>query len=111
MLKIRLKLKNKERNGIKLEDRESFIKYKKLVWYFTSKNLYKVDNIELRSVYFRLDHKFSILEGFKQKISPEIIGSYINLEIIEAKLNCSKQDKCNITKEEPMSSFEKIIGD
>ncbi len=105
------KKKQRERKGIKDDDRAQFNIFKKLVWYYTNKNLQEVDNIELRSIYFHLDHKFSILEGFKQSISPEIIGNNINLEILEASINCSKQDNCSITKEELISSFEKLIGD
>lgn len=105
------KKKLREKNGIKDEERHLFKNYKKLAWYYTNKNLEEIENIELRSMHMHLDHKFSILEGFKQGISPEIIGSNLNLEILEAKINCSKQDKCSITKEVLISSFEKLIGD
>lgn len=51
-----------------------------------------------------IDHKFSISEGFKKKISPEIIGSIINLNIIKFSENSSKQSKCSL-------SLEKLIKD
>ena len=105
------KKKQREKNGINDSDRYLFAQYNKLVWYYTNQDLKELEGIELRSVYFHLDHKFSILEGFKEDISPDIIGSNINLEIIGAKENLTKLSKCSITKEELLSSFEKLIGD
>ena len=49
---------------------------------------------------YQLDHKFSILEGFKQGISPEIIGNINNLEFIPWEENNIKKDKCSITESE-----------
>lgn len=54
---------------------------------------------------FHLDHKFSIMEGFKNNIPPYIIGSIINLEFIPYQENCSKRDKCSITKNELFRLF------
>jgi len=48
----------------------------------------------------QLDHKFSILEGFKQGISPELIGNINNLEFIPWRENMVKGSKCSITIEE-----------
>lgn len=98
--------------GISDLDKAGFKVYYKLVWYFTNLNTKLVENIEKRSIYFHLDHKYSIKSGFLEKISPEILGSSINLEIIPYSENCSKGSKCSITKEELLSSFEKLkIGD
>jgi len=44
-----------------------------------------------------LDHKYSILEGFKNKISPTIIGDIKNLEFIPWEENIKKRTKCSIT--------------
>ena len=41
-------------------------------------------------------------------ISPEIISSYVNLEMLTAYENESKQDKCSITKEQLMEMYNKI---
>lgn len=105
------KQKIREKNGILDKDRNTFYQYRSLVRYFTNKNLKEIKDIEKRSKYFHLDHKFSILEGFKQNISPEIIGNNINLEIILSSKNLSKSSKCSISKEELLTSFEKLIGD
>lgn len=88
-------------------NRPLFEKYRKLVWYYTKQEVHNIADIDLRGKDYHLDHKFSVIEGFKENISPEIIGNNCNLEIIRATDNCSKQGKCSITKEELMSSFEK----
>lgn len=93
---------------IDIKDKEEFKKYYKLVWFYTNKNIKYVKNIHLRGKLYNLDHKFSICEGFKQGISPDIIGSYVNLEIITKKENCSKQEKCSISKEELLKLFNEI---
>ncbi len=49
---------------------------------------------------FHLDHKFSIIEGFKHNIKPEIIGNIKNLEFIPWKENLKKRANCSITIEE-----------
>lgn len=49
---------------------------------------------------YHLDHKYSILEGFKNKIKPEIIASLNNLVFIPWRDNVVKRTKCSITKEE-----------
>lgn len=104
--------KRYNKGGIPEENKSEFKQYYKLVWYFTNINLNLVENIEKRSIYYHLDHKYSIKKGFLENISPEIIGSSINLEIISFSDNCSKGAKCSISKEDLLSSFEKLkIGD
>ena len=49
---------------------------------------------------YELDHKFSITEGFKQNVDPEVIGHYSNLELLPKDDNRSKRIKCSITLEE-----------
>ena len=49
---------------------------------------------------YQLDHKFSIIEGFKQNISPEIIGNIVNLEFLTWEENLRKQGNCSITIKE-----------
>jgi predicted DNA-binding protein YlxM (UPF0122 family)/Zn-finger protein len=46
---------------------------------------------------YHLDHKYSILEGFKNKIPPNIIGDIKNLEFIPWKENIKKRTKNSIT--------------
>jgi len=56
---------------------------------------------------FHLDHKYSKLEGFKNKISPDVIGHICNLEMIPYNENTSKRDKCSITLETLLEDIKK----
>ena len=65
-------------------------------------NQYTMENYQKRGVSgiegsYQLDHKYSILEGFKQGIAPEIIGAINNLEFIPWEENASKRTNCSIT--------------
>ena len=55
---------------------------------------------------YNVDHKFSIVEGFKNNISPVIIGDIVNLEMLPFKENISKNSKCSITLNELYKSYE-----
>jgi hypothetical protein len=52
-----------------------------------------------------LDHKYSIYQGFIDKIDPKIIGSVCNLQILPFNENISKGCRCSITKEELISEY------
>ena len=52
-----------------------------------------------------IDHKFSISNGFDQKISPLIIGSIYNLEYILTCVNSSKGPKNSITLEDLLKKY------
>jgi len=73
--------------------------YKRKVMNQTNKSLKNnhLKNIEKRSFDFHLDHKFSIVEGFKNNIDPMIIGHIKNLEMISAQKNTKKSRKCSIS--------------
>lgn len=77
--------------------------YKSEVLSVTNKQpIEKLKNYDKRGVsgidgVYHLDHKFSIIEGFKQNIKPEIIGNINNLEFIPWKENLSKGSECSIT--------------
>lgn len=49
---------------------------------------------------YNLDHKFSVIEGFKQGVGPAIIGHTSNLHMIPWEANLVKQGECWITLEE-----------
>lgn len=49
---------------------------------------------------YNLDHKYSIIEGFKNNIDPKIIGHISNLEMLPWKENLVKQGSCSITLKE-----------
>jgi hypothetical protein len=84
------------------EKTESQLYYKK-VWKITNsqdlnslENFNKRGRVDLRDDAHHLDHKFSIYEGFKQNIDPEIIGNINNLEMLPSNINISKGSKCSI---------------
>lgn len=89
---------------------DDFKKYKSLVNRYTDKSILfygnLVENLELRSREFQLDHKYSIKMGFINDIPPEIIGSIVNLEILPARLNNSKKAKCSITKKQLFQQYK-----
>ena len=60
-------------------------------------NFEKRGNIKFKKDAYHIDHKFSISEGFKQGVPPEIIGDIVNLEMIPAIENIRKYGKCSIT--------------
>jgi hypothetical protein len=50
------------------------------------------------------DHKFSVFEGFQQKIHPNIVASRDNLELVPISANRSNGRKCSITRDELLNS-------
>lgn len=80
-------------------------KYKQIVIFFTNKqDLSILTNYNKRGKTgkntYQLDHKYSILEGFKNNINPQLIGNINNLEMLPWKDNIKKQNKCSITLKE-----------
>jgi hypothetical protein len=57
---------------------------------------------------YHLDHIFSIAEGYKNNVSPEVIASIINLRFIKAEINRQKTDKSGITKEELLRRYNEL---
>lgn len=105
--------KTRELNGhwVSLNEKTDFEKYKRKVREITVlQPIEKLNNFSLRgradcnnmNVY-QLDHKFSIYEGFKRGILPDIIGHITNLHFIPWLDNSAKSTKCSITEEELFS--------
>jgi len=57
---------------------------------------------------FHLDHKFSIIMGFKNNINPEIIGNIKNLEFIPWLDNIKKRTKCSIKITKLMEEYKYV---
>jgi len=68
-------------------------------------------SIDIWKEKWSIDHKFSISSGFKKKISPEIIGSIINLEIIKFANNSSKQSNCSISLGQLIKDYKNFINE
>lgn len=62
-----------------------------------------------RSNELHLDHNYSISEGFKNNIPPEIIGHWTNLRLIPKIENSSKGSRCHKTKEQLYEDYHKSI--
>jgi len=83
-----------------------YAKYRRQVNQFTSRSIrlkYTQNELETRGLggkngAMNIDHKFSIVEGFRNNILPCIIGSQCNLELIPWLENYKKHDRCSISK-------------
>lgn len=88
-----------------------FKKYYQKVRYITNKqSLHILKNFDKRGKAgeigaYHLDHKFSIIEGFKKNINPDIIGNIANLHMIPWEINVMKQGDCCIELEELLRSI------
>lgn len=83
-----------------IKDKDEFEKFKRKVQAVTrSQDLSNLENIEKRANHafnkeaWHLDHKISIIDGYKNSISTEIIGHIDNLQMLEYKENISKHSK------------------
>lgn len=94
--------------GLKLTDDEllKYENYKKLVRILTAKT-YKLhkdiinpNNFVNSKWDYHIDHKFSISEGFKNNVNPNIISAKENLEMLKSVDNLRKCGKCSITLDE-----------
>jgi protein-tyrosine-phosphatase len=85
--------------------------YYRDVWRLTEKNYKKYYDVinpnNVKRGHFKnetnpwhLDHKYSIKQGFLDKIDYSLIASVANLQIILGKENIKKKDKCSISLEE-----------
>jgi hypothetical protein len=77
--------------------------------YRTYKEIINPNNLPIGRGKHHLDHRFSISEGYKKNIPPQIIGSKENLEIITEKENCSKQHRCSISYDELIEKTQYLL--
>jgi hypothetical protein len=85
--------------------RLEFYRYKAIVIYLTEKHRRSITSgyvtgLAGKEGAFHIDHRYSILSGYKNKISPIIIGSIHNLHMIPWQDNLSKSSKCHISIDE-----------
>jgi len=106
--------------------RLEFYRYKAIVTHLTEKHRNTltsgyVTGLAGKSGAYHIDHLYSILSGYKNKVSPLIIGSLCNLQMIPWQDNLSKHTKCSISINELFNrtnytvkqsnlEFEKIIS-
>jgi hypothetical protein len=112
-------------NGLISLNKDVFKRYKTVVLYLTEKYRKSITSgyttgLAGKENAWHIDHKFSILKGYQQKISPFVIGHVTNLQMISWKENISKHSKCsvhinellskcNYTVEKSNFEFDKII--
>ena len=77
--------------------------------YRTYKEIINPNNLPIGRGKHHLDHKFSISEGYKKNIPPQIISAKENLEVITESENCSKQEKCSITYDELINKTQYLL--
>jgi predicted nucleic acid-binding Zn ribbon protein len=87
---------------------DEFTVYRYHVKYFTNYNLKYFGNFKFEKGWKKtigvqknhIDHSYSVMKGFIDKIPAYIIGSIVNLELMYFRDNCSKNNKCYIEKED-----------
>jgi hypothetical protein len=95
------------------EDRTDLEKYRLQVKKISERSYhdyyYKINHNNLvRSRYkYHLDHIFSIEEGFKQEVPPEVIGHWSNLRMLWHLDNSVKNTKCHKTLDQLLEDFNK----
>lgn len=85
--------------------RPEFYRYKAIVAYLTEKHRTTISEgyvtgLAGKDGAYHIDHKYSILHGYKNKISPLVIGHLQNLEMIPWKDNVSKHTNSSISVEQ-----------
>lgn len=98
-----------------LEKLSELQKYRALVKSISAKSYhdhyYKINPQNLpRSRYeYHLDHIYSVEEGFKNNVPPEVIGHYTNLRMLWHLDNSRKNTKCHITVNQLMERYHTAI--
>lgn len=116
----------KSQKGIISLNKNEFRRYKIIVLYLTEKyreDLTKGYITGLAGVKnaWHIDHIFSILKGYQQKVSPFVIGHRQNLRMIPWEENLSKKSQCyieleillkksNYSLERSKEEFEKVMN-
>jgi endogenous inhibitor of DNA gyrase (YacG/DUF329 family) len=70
----------------------------------------RIDPLRMRGNEWHLDHKVSICYGYQNKISPNIIGDFNNLELLGRTSNTSKSYKKTITIVELVSKYNSFYS-
>jgi len=100
----------KAKNGLITDPatRDEFYRYKRVVYYFTNRvkkeiaSGYKLGLAGTEDSY-HVDHIYSVLEGYVNKVSPRVIGSKENLRVIPWKDNVSKSSSSDVELSELFS--------
>ena len=101
--------KTKAEKGLISLNRNEFKRYKLVVLYLTEKFRKELTNGYITGLAgkegaWHIDHRYSILKGYQNKVSPLIIGHQNNLEMVPWKYNVSKHSSCSINIDELLNS-------
>lgn len=82
--------------------RTEFYRYKAIITYLTEQHRGTmtrgfVTGLAGTNGAWQIDHMYSILEGYKNKVSPFVIGNIKNLQMIPWRENLTKHSKCSIS--------------
>lgn len=109
----RARIKNEQNNRwLPLSEWSEFRKYSTAVWKETKKFIKELENFDKRGRNqdeYHCDHKYSIYQGFKDNVPIEVIGNIVNLEMINSRVNMSKNIKCSINLEDLYELYNKNI--
>lgn len=99
--------KTKADRGIitSIENRNTFGRYKTLVWYLTNKHRSAITSGYITGLAgtigaYHIDHIFSIYDGFVQGVSPLVISHRMNLQMLPWRDNVVKHNKSNVSLDE-----------
>lgn len=115
-IKQKIAIKSKEWQALNAKDKSLIEIYYGSVRLETNKSwynhFYKIngEGFNRRSRELHLDHIYSIAEGFKNDIPPEVIGHWTNLRLIPKIDNSSKGADCHKTKDQLFEDFYKNQG-
>lgn len=94
-------------------ERTEFERYKLEVRRITKQQpIHLLENYDKRggATGWHLDHKYSILQGFIDKIPPAVIGHISNLRIIPARDNVQKSHQCSVTIDELIAKAQNALN-
>jgi len=97
------------------KDRKDIILYRAEVVQLTNINykkyFYFINPNKLKRSYrtYHIDHIYSVIDGFNNNISPEIIASPVNLQMLANDKNFSKKGASHMTLEQLYDLYNKFI--
>lgn len=98
------------------EDLQYIERYRENVRQLSNRNFYEYyyiinPNGLPRGEIYHLDHIYSIMDGFRNNIPPEILASPINLRLLPNSINQRKHRHSDISLEELYNRHNQFIGD
>lgn len=88
--------------------KSEFDLYKRSVWRYSNRTYKKYMKETIRDRQNHLDHVLSIIDGFKNKIPPPIMGSLHNLRVIPGLINRKKSYKSGQTPKELIRKYNEL---